>query len=61
MYNLMEELKILKKRLEEQNDFQGSQAVSQALVRIDNLTYDVHMYKQWREEGLSLGIYKKSE
>jgi hypothetical protein len=41
----MDELKILEKKLKEQKDFQGVQAVSQAMVRIENLTYDVEMYK----------------
>jgi hypothetical protein len=44
-YNVMDELKILKKSLDERKNFQGSQAVQQAMVRIESLTYDVEMYK----------------
>lgn len=45
MYNLMKELKFLREELERQSNFQGVQAVNQAMARIENLTYDVERYE----------------
>jgi len=39
MYNLMDELKQLMKKLDSQGDRQGSQAVHYAILCIENLTY----------------------
>ena len=44
-YSLKDELKKVMRSLDERKDYQGSQAVSQAMIRIENLTYDVEMYK----------------
>lgn len=46
MYDLKEELKTLMRRLDNQGDRQESQTMQQAIVRIENLTYDVEMYKK---------------
>lgn len=45
MYNLMEELKNLYARLD-RADHDGRQAISQAMIRIENLTYDIEMYRE---------------
>jgi hypothetical protein len=42
----MEELKQLRKKLESESDFNGVQAVNQAMIRIENLTYDNELYKK---------------
>lgn len=46
MYNLMEELRKAMNRLDAVGDREGSQAVSQAIIRIENLAYDVKRYKE---------------
>lgn len=46
MYNLNEELKKLAAKLSDQGDYEGRQAVSQAMIRIENLSYDLQMYKE---------------
>lgn len=46
MYNLMDELNKLYEKLQTERDHQGVQTVSQAIVRIHNLEYDVNMYKR---------------
>lgn len=46
MYNLNEELKKLAARLSDEGDYEGRQAISQAMIRIENLTYDLQMYKE---------------
>lgn len=45
MYDLMKELKELQEKLAAAGDHKGVQAVSQARVRIENLTYDIERYK----------------
>lgn len=45
-YNLMGELKYLMKMLDDEGNKRGAQAVSQAIARLEHISYDLEMYKR---------------
>lgn len=51
MYNLLEELKYTMEMLDDEGNDRSAQAVSQAIIHIENLTYEADLYKRAYNEG----------
>jgi hypothetical protein len=56
---LLIRLKELKEKFEKDGNEKDAKTISDTLINIDNLLYDVMMYNQWYEEGKN--IIKKVE
>jgi hypothetical protein len=58
---LTKKLKELQDKFEKDGNKGDAKTISETLIMLDNLSYDVEMYKQWDEEGRGIVENKKSK